>query len=89
MVPEVVSFTADAEGRVIKPAMLESKRSATNDRLFLDVCFDITGTTDSAHSHERYNTAPLLPNYLYHFLPIISLNRAQKYQFLFKISNSS
>ena len=61
IVPEVVSFTAVAEGREIKPAMLESKRSATNDRLFRDVCFDITGTTALAHSHERYNTAPLLP----------------------------
>jgi hypothetical protein len=67
MVPEVVSFTAVADGRVIKPAMLESRRSATNDRLFRDVCFDITGTTASAHPHERYNTAPLLHNFLYHY----------------------
>ena len=47
MVPEVVSFTADADGKVIKPARLESNRRATNDRLFRDVCSDMTGTAIS------------------------------------------
>ena len=37
IVPEVVSLTADADGNVINPARLESKRRATNDRLFRDV----------------------------------------------------
>jgi hypothetical protein len=37
IVPEVVSLTADADGNVINPARLESKRRATNDRLFWDV----------------------------------------------------
>jgi hypothetical protein len=50
MVPEVVSFTADAEGNVTNPAKLESKRRATNDRLFRDVCSDITGTAVSVTS---------------------------------------
>ena len=46
-VPEVVSFTADTDGRAINPAKLDRRRRATNDRLFREVCVDITGTNDS------------------------------------------
>ena len=44
IVPTVVSLTAEAVGKVTKPARLVNKRRATSDRLFWDVYSDIIGT---------------------------------------------
>ena len=45
IVPEVVSFTADAAGNVTNPAKLESNNSITNDRLLCDDCIDKLSTS--------------------------------------------
>jgi hypothetical protein len=39
IIPDLVSFTADAVGIAISPVSVESKRSATSDMLLCDVVF--------------------------------------------------
>lgn len=61
IIPDFVSFTADAAGKVTSPVSTESNNSATNDMLLCDVVFFKIDTSLFSHLTLEYNTAPYLP----------------------------
>tara|TARA_B100000902_G_C27212813_1_gene865361 strand:- start:181 stop:399 length:219 start_codon:yes stop_codon:yes gene_type:complete len=61
IIPDFVSFTADAAGRVTRPVKIDSSKSATNDMLLCDVVFFKIDTSLFPYLSLEYNTAPQLP----------------------------
>tara|TARA_B100000459_G_scaffold143057_1_gene104229 strand:- start:1399 stop:1617 length:219 start_codon:yes stop_codon:yes gene_type:complete len=61
IIPDLVSFTADAAGKVTSPVKIDSSKSATNDMLLCDVVFFKIDTSPSCYLTLEYNTAPQLP----------------------------